>query len=80
MYIDKSKENQIWSLRDTYIGNMRPTSEVFIHPDCPEGHKIEFHGVYDFQKRGSPAGNYQAAHSFIHETHRVHFQVTINKQ
>jgi len=80
MYIDKLKENQIWSLRDTYIGNMRPTSEVFIHPDCPVGHKIEFHGVYDFQKRGSPAGNYQAAHSFVHETHRVHFQVTVNKQ
>ena len=77
--IDKSKENQIWSLRDTYIGNMRPTSEVYIRPDCPEGHKIEFQGRYDFQKRGNPAGNFQASQSFVHETHRVNFQVMVSK-
>lgn len=79
-YIIKAKEEQIWSFRDTYIGNMRPTSEVFISPDCPEGHEIEFQGVFDFQKRGSPAGNFQAAHSFIHETHRVHLQLVVGKK
>jgi hypothetical protein len=77
--IEKSKENQIWSLRDTYIGNMRPTSEVYIDPDCPVGHKIEFQGKYDFQKRGNPAGNFQASQSFVHETHRVNFHVEVSK-
>jgi len=78
-FIDTSKENQIWSLRDTYIGNMRPTSEVFIHPECPAGQIIEFQGTYDFQKRGSPVGNFQAAHSFVHETYRVNFQVMVEE-
>jgi S-formylglutathione hydrolase FrmB len=78
--IIREKEEIIWSFRDTYIGNMRPTSEVFISPDCPEGHEIKFQGVYDFQKRGSPVGNFQAAHSFIHETHRVQFQLVTGRK
>ena len=77
--IVKTKENQIWSLRDTYIGNMRPTSEVFIHPDCPDGHTIKFQGKYDFQKRGNPAGNFQASQSFVHETQRVSFKVRVKQ-
>jgi hypothetical protein len=75
----REKEEIVWSFRDTYIGNMRPTSEVYISQDCPEGHEIGFQGVYDFQKRGSPAGNFQAAHSFIHETHRVQFELVVGK-
>jgi hypothetical protein len=79
-YVVREKEEIIWSFRNTYIGNMRPTSEVFISPDCSEGREIEFQGIFDFQKRGSPAGNFQAAHSFIHETHRVHLQLVVGKK
>jgi hypothetical protein len=78
-YVIKGKEEQIWSFRNTYIGNMRPTSEVYINPECPEGHEIEFQGVFDFQKRGSPAGNFQAAHSFVHETHRVRARIVVGR-
>lgn len=79
-YVDRSKGEQIWSLRNTYTGTMRPTSEVYISPECPDGHEIEFQGIYDFQKRGNPAGNFQAAHSFVHETHRVRLKLKVSEK
>ena len=79
-YIIRAKEELIWSLRDTYIGNMRPASEVYISPECPSGHIVEFQGIFDYQKRGSPAGNFQASHSFIHESHRVQVRLIVGKK
>ena len=79
-YVIRQKEEIIWSFRDTYIGNMRPTSEVYISRDCPEGQEIKFQGIFDHQKRGNPAGNFQAAHSFIHETHRVHLKIVVGRK
>jgi hypothetical protein len=78
-YVDRSRERSVWRHRPDWSGTARRVSEVYIRPDCPVGHEIVFHGVYDFQKVGDLRRDRQGAHSFVYETRRVRVAVTVGR-
>ncbi len=65
--------------RNDWSGAMRTTSQVFISPDCPPGHKIRFYGEYDVPYIGDIPRDNQGAHSFITKTRYVYFDVLVSE-
>ncbi|MBT3266428.1 hypothetical protein HN371_04695 [Candidatus Poribacteria bacterium] len=78
-YVDRARERSVWRHRPDWSGTARRVSEVYIREDCPPGHEIMFHGVYDFQKVGDMPRDRQGAHSFVYETRRVRLTVPVGR-
>ncbi|WPP52942.1 alpha/beta hydrolase [Catalinimonas niigatensis] len=78
-YVDWQNRKLKYFSRNDWSGTQRPASELYISPDCPDGHKITLYGIYDFPKAGNIPRDNQGALSFIHETRRVSFTVEVRK-
>lgn len=76
-YIDQSKTSMKYSERNDWSGSMRMTSELYVKPDCPDGHVIKLFGYYDYALPGNIPRDKQASQSFIHEIKKVSFSVTV---
>ena len=78
-YVDRARERSVWRHRPDWSGTARRVSEAYIREDCPPGHEIVFHGVYDFQRVGDLPRDRQGAHSFIYETKRVRLTLPVGR-
>jgi hypothetical protein len=78
-YVTMDNRRMLFFARNDWSGAQRMTSQVLIKPDCPDGHEINFYGIYEFQKNGNTRRDSHGAHSFIHETKRVSFTVKVKR-
>jgi hypothetical protein len=78
-YVNMDNRRMLFFARADWSGAQRLTSQVQIKPDCPEGHMINFYGIYEYPKTGNTRRDSHGAHSFIHETKRVSFAVKVKR-